>query len=70
MGKLDVKEAKKAQIEAASRDYIVQPRLGRLDAPIQLPNSAVTCERSDTSVLPQTTGQWEVYLAPWSSSSL
>ena len=34
MGKLDVKEAKKAQIEAASRDYIVQPRLGRLDAPI------------------------------------
>ena len=27
MGKLDLKEAKKAQVEAASRDYIVQPRL-------------------------------------------
>ena len=30
MGKLDIKEAKKAQIDAASRDYIVQPRLGEL----------------------------------------
>ena len=28
MGKLDAKAAKKAQVEAASRDYIVQPRLG------------------------------------------
>ena len=29
MGKLDIKEAKVAQLKAATRDYIVQPRLGK-----------------------------------------
>lgn len=33
MGKLDIKEAKKAQVDAASRDYIVQPRLGECTLP-------------------------------------